>query len=264
MAGGDQLRPQLSYLICTTPRSGSWLLAEGLSATGVAGRPEEYLRADWLQLYQANGRLDPAHRVVGLPPVPRARGFAGFLRAVLVAGTTGNGVFGAKVHWDQFAAAADALAADTPGLSSDVDFLRWWLPGVRLVHLTRRDRVRQALSHYRARRSGEWVQPGPSAPAELGDVDFTEVDAIRERNIAWDRSWDALFTRAAIDPIRLFYEDLALDYPATLSTLLHHLDLPPTPPTAIPPPRLHRQADHWTDTQAAAYLDHLRASQGRQ
>ena len=34
-----------SYLVCATPRSGSTLLCQGLKATGVAGRPEEYFEA---------------------------------------------------------------------------------------------------------------------------------------------------------------------------------------------------------------------------
>jgi LPS sulfotransferase NodH len=226
-----------------------------LLATGIAGRPEEYLRRDWLQQYQANGRLDPAHRIVGLPPVSRTNGFAGFLAAVLAAGTTDNGVFGAKVHWDQFAAAADAVAADVPSLSSDVTFLRWWVPGVRLVHLTRRDRLRQALSHYRARRSGQWIQTGSDRAEGPNDVDFAEVDSLMERNIAWDRSWEALFARAGIEPIRIVYEDLATDYAGILSGLTDRLGLTPSPSPAALPPRLRRQADRWTDTQVAAYLD---------
>ena len=36
---------RVSYLVCATPRSGSTLLCEGLKATGVAGRPEEYFEA---------------------------------------------------------------------------------------------------------------------------------------------------------------------------------------------------------------------------
>ena len=31
-----------SYLICATPRSGSFLLCEALKNTGIAGNPEEY------------------------------------------------------------------------------------------------------------------------------------------------------------------------------------------------------------------------------
>ena len=34
--------PVQSYLIASTPRSGSTLLCEALTNTGVAGRPEEY------------------------------------------------------------------------------------------------------------------------------------------------------------------------------------------------------------------------------
>src|SRR5262249_56036499 len=34
--------PSSSYFICTLPRSGSWLLSEGLEKTGIAGRPREY------------------------------------------------------------------------------------------------------------------------------------------------------------------------------------------------------------------------------
>src|SRR4051794_5081670 len=34
--------PTLSYLIASTPRSGSTLLCEALTNTGVAGNPEEY------------------------------------------------------------------------------------------------------------------------------------------------------------------------------------------------------------------------------
>ena len=39
---GSGPRPVQSYLIASTPRSGSTLLCEALTNTGVAGRPEEY------------------------------------------------------------------------------------------------------------------------------------------------------------------------------------------------------------------------------
>ena len=34
----------VSFLICSTPRSGSTLLCEALRNTGLAGRPEEYFQ----------------------------------------------------------------------------------------------------------------------------------------------------------------------------------------------------------------------------
>src|SRR5579872_7291023 len=36
------IQPQISYLVCGTPRCGSSLLCETLKNTGIAGRPEEY------------------------------------------------------------------------------------------------------------------------------------------------------------------------------------------------------------------------------
>src|SRR5919202_4203540 len=37
--------PRLSYLVCATPRSGSTLLCDVLTSTGVAGRPQEFWEA---------------------------------------------------------------------------------------------------------------------------------------------------------------------------------------------------------------------------
>src|SRR5207249_762689 len=41
--GRKTMQPRKSYLICATPRSGSYLLCELLALTGVAGKPTEYL-----------------------------------------------------------------------------------------------------------------------------------------------------------------------------------------------------------------------------
>ncbi|HET6909531.1 MAG TPA: Stf0 family sulfotransferase [Mycobacteriales bacterium] len=38
--------PKTSYLVCASQRSGTELLCRGLSDTGVAGRPQEYLLAE--------------------------------------------------------------------------------------------------------------------------------------------------------------------------------------------------------------------------
>src|SRR4051794_11021098 len=40
--GSTIAHPLLGYLVCATPRSGSTLLCELLTSTGVAGRPAEY------------------------------------------------------------------------------------------------------------------------------------------------------------------------------------------------------------------------------
>ena len=62
-AVGDGTLPRKSCVICTTPRTGSWLLAEALLATGLAGRPEEYLRPDWFAHFLEAGGLEYEHRL---------------------------------------------------------------------------------------------------------------------------------------------------------------------------------------------------------
>lgn len=39
------MTPGRSYLVCSTPRSGSTLVCQALAQSGVAGRPEEYFEA---------------------------------------------------------------------------------------------------------------------------------------------------------------------------------------------------------------------------
>src|SRR5688500_16891487 len=96
-----------SYLVCATERSGSTLLCELLSGTGVARRPEEPF-----QFLHATGRVRPPREYFDedagpgilellpplgppLPPEP----WSDRLAAALERGTTPNGVFGAKMMW---------------------------------------------------------------------------------------------------------------------------------------------------------------------
>ena len=116
----------ISYLVCSTQRSGSTLLCELLRATDVAGAPDEYferLRGTGLprqprQYFEDAFVQEIAER---LPPTapgnPEQPGeFEHWFRYVLQRGTTLNGVFGAKMMWnylDDFR----LRMAELPGLS---------------------------------------------------------------------------------------------------------------------------------------------------
>ena len=108
--------PRSCYLVCATQRSGSTLLCELLKTTGVAGRPEEYFEAErdtgapphpgrYLRGLTRTGlgiRDDPT------PPFSPAYSslagvgdYAQHLARTFAAGTTDNGVFGAKLMFNQ-------------------------------------------------------------------------------------------------------------------------------------------------------------------
>src|SRR5262249_28958950 len=155
----NPMGPKRSYLICTTPRSGSTVLSEVLESTGVAGRPEEYfqqLAATGLM----RGPLDYlgddllAELLPGAPPRLDAianyapRRFAGFpasLDWVRGEAPPRNGVLGIRV----MAAAGGGLEANRRGMpgaappAATADLLAAVLPNLSYVFLVRRDKVRQ-------------------------------------------------------------------------------------------------------------------------
>lgn len=92
---------QASYVICTTPRSGSNFLCEVLQSTEVAGRPDEYFR---------DPPADHEHWTV---PEYRA-----YVERIQQAGATPNGVFGIKLMWAYFGEVVTRLATLTGQVES--------------------------------------------------------------------------------------------------------------------------------------------------
>jgi LPS sulfotransferase NodH len=118
--------PKASCLVCASQRSGTELLCRGLAATGVVGRPEEYFLAedpaklpDWRfweeGLYAAGRDVSDRER---------------YLALVYGLGSTPNGVFGAKIHWNclRWALAKFAEMPRFAGLE-EVTILRTAFPG---------------------------------------------------------------------------------------------------------------------------------------
>jgi LPS sulfotransferase NodH len=93
--------PSCSYLICANQRSGSTLLSRALSDTGVAGHPEEYFLDGPPEAFPTGWRFWEeglvAHRHGGVNDRRE------YLQLVYRVGTTDNGVFGAKLMWNNVA-----------------------------------------------------------------------------------------------------------------------------------------------------------------
>jgi trehalose 2-sulfotransferase len=90
-----------------------------------------------------------------------------YLTLVYRLGSTPNGVFGAKIHWNtlRWALAKFSEMPRFAGLDRAA-ILRTALPDLRVVDVTRRDRVRQAVSWARMAQDGMWVDPvGQPEPA---------------------------------------------------------------------------------------------------
>src|SRR5579884_1142091 len=180
---GTYVRPGASLFICHTLRCGSTLLCDALSRTGVAGHAEEYFpeRASNGSTFVSAGAAikDPSTWSCDWASTP----FDECLARMLAIGTTPNGVFAAKIKWRNVPCLREILGALPPRtglpLAEHLDSL---FPNLKYVWVTRRDKVRQAVSLVRARQSSQWKQwASRSEPSAVADYNFLLVDlALRQ------------------------------------------------------------------------------------
>jgi trehalose 2-sulfotransferase len=215
----------LSYLICSTPRSGSYLLCELLWRTGAAGAPEEFFHPDFMPRLMRRWGVDSLDA---------------YIAALLEHKTSPNGVFGAKIHWGQY----------SPVLGErDITTL---FPNTRFIHISRSDRVRQAVSWVRAMQTLRWK----SSEQDRREVAYDAEDiAAKLRRIEGDEErWRALFERYGIEPHEVVYEQLSERPGEVVRGVLDWAGIE-APGAAPDEPGLRRQADSISEQWVQRFLD---------
>jgi trehalose 2-sulfotransferase len=234
-----------SYVVCTNPRSGSWLLCDGLASTTVAGNPREWFNILVQQIYRARWRMvyssDLSH--------------VEYLKIALAESATGNGVSGSKLHYYQLAALPQTIGA--PSLTA-AGALETMFPRAGYIWLTRENKTEQAISFLVASSTREWWRIGGLArPRQCAAVEpeFDRCAIARiERDLHHaDRQWQAYFSANRITPLTVRYEDLAADYDATIRRVLRWLGVAHADAVPIAPPRLERQANARSEAWLARY-----------
>ncbi|MYD09510.1 MAG: hypothetical protein F4X02_05625 [Chloroflexi bacterium] len=222
------MRPLKSYFICFTVRSGSTLLSQLLADTGIAGQPKE-------RFYHNIAPENPRGDVI---PDYRA-----YLKRVLAADTSPNGVFGSKVgggYWNDFARRLRAIDgfADLP-LMSALDRL---FPDLRYLHLTRRNKARQAVSHWLAIQTGRWSSLDAVNSPEPR-YDFAAIDHLLQEIIMREAVWAEHFSENGIRPFVITYEDFVERPAATVCAVLDYLEIERPAGFHAPAPRYQRISD---------------------
>lgn len=216
-----------SYIICATPRSGSTLLCDLLTSTGAAGKPHSYYRNEdasyWAELWGV--------------PRPHRLDDAGFEKAYLSAmireGTAGTGVFGLRLMWSSVADASRRLDA-IKGSAADVAarFAEAFGPTL-YIHLSRQDKLSQAISLVRAEESGLWhlaadgTERERTAPPRIPLYDGDRIAEVSRKLQGDDIAWTDFFSRREINPLALTYEALTADPREALAELFRALGQDP-------------------------------------
>jgi LPS sulfotransferase NodH len=258
-----------SYLVCATQRSGSTLLCELLTGTGVAGCPEEFFEA----VRDTGVPPHPGDYLVGLPRTglgirdeptpPKGPGYSSLagisdyrdhLDRTFAWGTTDNGVFGAKLMWNQLPELR-ALTGELPefaGLKT-TELLERLFQRPRYIWVSRTDKVRQAVSLWKALQVRSWRHDETGDCQRSPQYHFSAIHHLVTRLESQDRSWHEFFSGHGIQPLKISYEnDLERDPDGTLHRALEWIGVQAPQQPAVQP-RLRRQADEVSDSWVAAY-----------
>jgi LPS sulfotransferase NodH len=218
----------LSYIIAATPRSGSTLLCDLLSVTGVAGEPQSYYRREDIEDYARAWRVSSPD-VIGSEAFERA-----YLEAVRPAGAGKTGVFGLRLMWASVAELSARLSIIHPDSLDDADRFELAFGKPLYIHLSRQDKVAQAVSLLKARQSGLWHRAADGTarertvpPAPL-IYDRDHLAGFVEELERDDAAWNSWFSRVGIEPLRLTYEGLAAEPKGALARVLSALALDAT------------------------------------
>jgi LPS sulfotransferase NodH/predicted SAM-dependent methyltransferase/carbonic anhydrase/acetyltransferase-like protein (isoleucine patch superfamily) len=187
-----QEKEMKTLLIAFTMRCGSNFLCEHLRANGI-GDPVEYLQYPFgvanRQFYDDLG-VDYGD-------------FTGFLDA-LIENKSVNDIFSVKIAWDHKNAFLDAIKK----IDSSIDSLEDFFPGARWLFLRRHDKVAQAISLWKAQKTGVWVAKNSSMPVkEKPEYKFFEILDSLMHILVEDLFWERYFYERKIDPLTLYYED---------------------------------------------------------
>jgi LPS sulfotransferase NodH len=213
-----------SYIICATPRSGSTLLCDLLSQTGVAGRPNSFYRQESLGDFVADW---------GVASGSGIEFERHFLAAAIKAGTSNTGTFGMRVMWPSMPYLLEQLRRLYPSQSTDTGRIAAAFGTPVYIHLQRKDRVAQAISRAKAEQSGLWHRHADGSERErVKDHQAPQYDGGQlERFIAEaednEARWHRWFDASDIRPFELTYEELSAEPTATLAKTLGALGKDP-------------------------------------
>lgn len=250
------MRHRLAYLICATPRSGTTLLCDLLNSTGRAGKPQSYFRRQDIERRAESHGLR-AGDFLDMRDFDRA-----YLDAVLREGSGGTDVFGLRIMWGTVAEIAERLGWLHPQATPAVLFEKVFGPSV-YVHISRRDKVAQAISLLKAEQSGLWhraadgserQRTGPEASAHYDADRIAALIAELEHD---DAAWNAFFARHELAPVRVGYDALVTNPRAEVRKILDALGLPSALADS-----LEAQTSKMADSESETWGERFRRERG--
>lgn len=189
------------FVICSTQRSGSFLLCRQLINAGI-GIPQEYFNPIHLDILRRRWELSTKDEL-------------GYIQELYAKRTTPNGVWGTKLQWLQYVSNKNAANNVLDNIS-------------HFLFLYRKDLVAQAVSLHVSLLTGVWGFDGTvtteiESYSHLKDVHHVARCAklIKQEN----EKWHNFFNHRRITPLVVCYEDFVADQPGSVKRIAQYLGL---------------------------------------
>lgn len=218
---------QTGTLILTSPRTGSTWLASMINQTGQMGHCDEWLEKNHFP--SGFGTIDDA-----------------FYEQLLKLSSTPNGRFSIKVFpWHLYRISKASGVEFIQDISQRYE--------TKIVWLERKDKVAQAISHAKARKSGAWTssQTQKQEPQYNFERIFRSFLNIQNQ----DSFWKNYLSLKGIAFQHVFYEDLLENEKGFLSNLAADLNVAIPDVTAS---RLSRQGDQLNEEWTRRFLSDVK------
>ncbi len=199
-----------SYIICSTPRTGSTLLCDLLSSTGTAGEPDSFFMQD----------VDPVWAKRWALPRSEGKGTvhhsSAYLKAAIAAGRGQSQIFGLRLMRKNLPDLMTMIDQVYPGRPTDKERLQAAFGRVLCIHLSREDKLSQAISMVKAEQTGLWhIAPDGSELERLAaprapKYDFARIRTKLDELEGYDARWVTWFSEQGIEPRRLSYETCSI------------------------------------------------------
>ncbi|SEH08286.1 Stf0 sulphotransferase [Candidatus Venteria ishoeyi] len=194
--------PSIKYIVCSTGRSGSFLMCRQLFNSGL-GIPHEYFNKMHQNIISNRMGLD----------ADNDQCYVNFLLSHRV---TKNHVWGTKLHWNQC-------------LYRDDFFKKNFLnTNVKYIFLYREDVIAQAVSYHISLITGYWGFDGLKTTSSK-NIDLNNMEHIQkcyEIILKGNLYWKVFFEENKITPLYIKYEDFVKDQTNCVSKVASFLGVP--------------------------------------
>lgn len=234
------MKPKKSYTIWISQRTGSTLLCKALASTHIAGKPGEwlsdYVNYDLISYYSVSNHIQLQERLWSL-------------------GTSKNGVFGLKAgicnpHFSEMIKTFRKFPTCPPDTEHPHEVWEAAFPNHKHVFMTRRNKVRLAVSWWKAIKTGEWHRERGSHPDPIdleGEYLFEAIDHLFAEASFRESAIQEFFNTGDIIPLTVVYEDFILDYENCVKQILEYLEIPYDSTLNIDPPAFEKLADETSE-----------------